>query len=120
VGPPVKPEDDRRGRQEDDRGSGKSIPVVNEEGWLVQFITLITMLFFVLFLNFAIIRPHRRRQRSLFSMLASIREGSVIYAGGIRGTVLEVRQNSVLMSTGPRRTLLEIDKSAVDSVENID
>jgi preprotein translocase YajC subunit len=85
----------------------------------MQFFTLISMLLFVLFLNFTVIRPQRRQQRQFASMLASIMEGSVIYAGGgIRGTVLEVRKNSLLMVSGPRRTPLEVDMSAVDMVEN--
>ncbi|MDR1472424.1 MAG: preprotein translocase subunit YajC [Synergistaceae bacterium] len=83
----------------------------------MQFVTLITMLGFVFFLNFAVIRPRRLEQKRFESMLASIGEGSVVYAAGIRGTVLEVRRDSILMATGPRRELIEIDKSAVESVK---
>ena len=79
----------------------------------MQFVTLVTMLGFVLFLNFAIIRPHRLERKRLESMMASVREGSVVYASGIRGVVLEVRKDSILITTGSRRTLLEIDKDRI-------
>lgn len=82
------------------------------------FATLITMLVFVLFLNFAVIRPHKMERKRFASMLASIGEGSVVYAAGIRGTVLEVRQDSILMVTGPLHVPLEIDKSAIEAVES--
>jgi preprotein translocase YajC subunit len=75
------------------------------------------MLFFVLFLNFAVIRPHRLRQRRRDSMLASVGEGRVVYAAGIRGTVTEIRRDSLIIETGPRRAVLEIDKSYVEFVE---
>jgi preprotein translocase YajC subunit len=84
----------------------------------MQFVTLITMLCLVLFLNFAIIRPHRQKQKRFESTMASVREGSVIYASGIRGVVTEVRRDSILLVTGPRRTLLEIDKNSVESVDS--
>ncbi|MDR3164192.1 MAG: preprotein translocase subunit YajC [Synergistaceae bacterium] len=80
----------------------------------MQFVTLVMMLCFVLFLNFAVIRPHRLERKRFESMMASLREGSVVYASGIRGVVLEVRLDSILIVTGPRRTSLEIDKSSVE------
>jgi preprotein translocase YajC subunit len=79
---------------------------------------MLSMLFFVLFLNFAVIRPHRLRQRRRDSMLATVGEGLVVYAAGIRGTVVEVRRTSVIIATGPRRAILEIDKSSVEMVES--
>ncbi|MDR1019655.1 MAG: preprotein translocase subunit YajC [Synergistaceae bacterium] len=86
----------------------------------MQFVTMLSMLFFVLFLNFAVIRPHRLRQRRRDSMLASVGEGLVIYAAGIRGTVVEVRRASVIIATGPCRVILEIDKSSVELVESVE
>jgi preprotein translocase YajC subunit len=86
----------------------------------MQFVTLIAMLCFVFFLNFAVIRPHKREQKRVALMLESIGEGSVVYAAGIRGTVMEVRRDSIVMVSGPRNTPLEIDKSAVETVENPD
>jgi preprotein translocase YajC subunit len=84
----------------------------------MRFVTLIAMLCFVFFLNFAVIRPHKRERKRVASMLESIREGSVVYAAGIRGAVLEVRRDSIVMVSGPGNTPLEIDKSAVEAVQN--
>jgi preprotein translocase YajC subunit len=83
----------------------------------MSLITLIAMFCFVFFLNFAVIRPHKREQKRLASILESVAEGRVVYAAGIRGTVLEVRRDSIVMASGPRHTLLEIDSSAVEAVE---
>jgi hypothetical protein len=54
---------------------------------------------------------------TLLSMLASVGEGRVVYAVGIRGTVTEIRRDSVIIETGPRRAILDIDKSYVEFVE---
>ena len=84
----------------------------------MRFVTLITMFCFVFFLDFAIIRPHRKKQKRFASTQESIGEGSVVYAAGIRGIVSDVRRDSMVIVSGPRRTPLEIDRSAVEAVEN--
>jgi preprotein translocase YajC subunit len=79
------------------------------------------LLIFVIFLNHAIIRPHRKRQEMKDKMISSARRNSVIYAGGgIRGTVIDIKDGAFLMESGPKRTLLEIDMNFVEGVENSD
>lgn len=79
---------------------------------------MILMLLFALLLHFAIARPKRKQDERRGLMVASVKKGSVIYAGGgIRCSVLEVRPGSVVAETAPSKTRLEFDADAIESVE---
>jgi len=90
------------------------------KGFLPTF-GLFGMLAFVLLLYFLLVRPQRKREERRALMVASVKPGSVIYAGGgIRCTVLEVRKDSVLAESGPGRSKLEFDADAIEAVEGFD
>lgn len=87
----------------------------------MDIITLICILFFVLFVNFIFLRPQRKKDERFSLMVASVKPGSVVYAaGGIHGTVLEVGERSFLMVTAPAKTRLEVDSDAIEQVEGFD
>ncbi len=85
-----------------------------------QLLPLLGMLVFVLIFYLLIARPQRRREERRALMLSSVKRGSVVYAGGIRCTVLDFDSGRVLTASGPSRSALEIDADAIDDVEGFD
>lgn len=86
-----------------------------------QLLPMLGMLIFALLLYFLLVRPQRKKEERQALMAASVKPGSVIYAGGgIRCTVLEVRKESVLAETAPARSRLEFDADAIEGVEGFD
>lgn len=82
---------------------------------------MIGMLLFALLLHFAIARPKRKQDERRMLMVASVKKGSIIYAGGgIRCSVLEVRPESVIAETSPAKTRLELNANVIESVEGFD
>lgn len=87
----------------------------------MEFITMITMLIFVLLIYFTLLRPQRKKDERFALMVASVKPGSFVYAaGGIRGEVLELSDSSFLMATAPAGTRLEVDSDAIERVEGFD
>lgn len=85
------------------------------------YIPMISMLFFALLLYFAISRPKRKQDERRMLMVASVKKGNIIYAGGgIRCSVLEVGPESITVETSPAKTLLEFDANSIEDVEGFD
>ena len=88
----------------------------------MQFlIPLVSMLVLALILNFAVARPQRKRQERRGLMLASLKPGKFVYAGGgIHGVVQDVKSESFTMVTAPSKTKLEFDADALEESEGFD
>jgi len=75
-------------------------------------IVLIIGIFYLL-----IYRPMRRRQKSLETMVASLKNGDkVITSGGVHGTVAGVKENTVMLKVADQ-VKLEVAKSAIASMQ---
>jgi preprotein translocase subunit YajC len=75
-------------------------------------IVLIIGIFYLL-----IYRPMRRRQKSLETMVASLKNGDkVITSGGVHGTVAGVKENTVMLKVADQ-VKLEVSKSAIASMQ---
>ena len=85
-----------------------------------HLLPLLVILVFVLIFYLLIDRPQRRSEERRALMLSSVKKGSVVYAGGIRCTVLDFDSGRVLAASGPSRSALEIDADAIDDVEGFD
>lgn len=86
-----------------------------------MYAPMISMLAFALLLYFAISRPKRKQDEQRLLMVASVKKGNIIYAGGgIRGSVVEVYPNSVLIETSRSKTQLAFDADSIESVDGFD
>lgn len=85
-----------------------------------QLLPMLLILVFVLAFYGFIARPQRKREERRALMLASVKKGSVVHAGGIRCTVLELGSERVLAASGPSHSRLEIDAEAIEAVEGFD
>ena len=75
-------------------------------------IVLIIGIFYLL-----IYRPMRRRQKSLETMVANLKNGDkVITSGGVHGTVAGVKENTVMLKVADQ-VKLEVAKSAIASMQ---
>ena len=82
---------------------------------------MISMLAFALLLYFAISRPKRKQDERRLLMVASVKKGNIVYAGGgIRGSVVEVCPGSVVIETSRSKTRLEFDADSIESVDGFD
>lgn len=82
---------------------------------------MIGMLFFALLLYFAISRPKYKEDERHMLMVASVKKGSIVYAGGgIRCSVVEVCTESIIAETSPAKTRLEFDADAIEAVDGFD
>jgi len=78
---------------------------------LLPFV-LIAGIFYVL-----IIRPMRKRQKSLETLLASLKNGDkVITNGGVYGTIAGIRENTFILKVADQ-VKLEVAKNAVASLQ---
>ncbi len=79
---------------------------------LLPFI-LIAGIFYLL-----IIRPMRSRQKSLDSLITSLKNGDkVITTGGVYGTIAGVRENTFLLKVADQ-VKMEVAKNAVASLQS--
>ncbi len=79
---------------------------------LLPFI-LIAGIFYLL-----IIRPMRTRQKSLESLITSLKNGDkVITTGGVYGTIAGVRENTFLLKVADQ-VKMEVAKNAVASLQS--
>lgn len=76
-------------------------------------ILLIIGIFYLL-----IYRPMRRRQKSLETMIAGLKNGDkVITSGGVYGTVAGIRDHSVLLKVGDQ-VKIEVAKASISSLQS--
>ena len=75
---------------------------------------LIPLVLIVLFFWLFIIRPEKKRNKEMQSMLDNIQVADeVITNGGIIGRVLSVKEDTVLIETGSDRTKIRVLKSSI-------
>ena len=76
------------------------------------------VLMFVVF-YFLLIRPQRKKDKAVKSMLDSLKNGDrVCTIGGIYGTVDRLKDDTVTLLVGPEKTKLIMARWAIRSVEN--
>ena len=86
-----------------------------------MYAPMISMLAFALLLYFAISRPKRKQDERRLLMVACVKKGNIVYAGGgIRGSVVEVCPGSVVIETSRSKTRLEFDADSIESVDGFD
>lgn len=85
------------------------------------FLPMITMLVLALIIHFAIARPQRKREERYALMVAALKPGCKVHAGGgIYGTVLEVHKDSFVLSSAPGKTRLEFDLPSLEGLDGFD
>ena len=68
---------------------------------------------------FFLIRPQRKKDKAVKSMLDSLKNGDrVCTIGGIYGTVDRLKDDTVTLLVGPEKTKLIMARWAIRSVEN--
>lgn len=76
--------------------------------------TILPLGLMVLVFWFLIIRPEKKRNKEMQSMLDSLQVADeVVTNGGIIGRVLSVQKDTVLIETGSDRTKIRVVKSAI-------
>lgn len=87
----------------------------------MEIITMGIMLVFVLLLYFVLLRPQRKREERYALMVASVKPGAMVYAGGgIYGQVLAVRERTFIMESSKAKTRLIMDSDSIEAVDNFD
>jgi preprotein translocase subunit YajC len=82
------------------------------------FVSFLPIILIVLIFYLMIYRPMRRRQRSLETMIASLKNGDrVITNGGIYGTVAGIKDHSVLLKVSDQ-VKIEVAKNAIASLQS--
>lgn len=71
---------------------------------------------------FLLIRPQKKRQRTLQNMLDALQVGDkVVTAGGIIGKVVSIKEDNVVLETGqgPEKSKIKFEKVAISKVLTI-
>lgn len=85
----------------------------NPKAEMIKMVSMIAVMGFVMY--FVMIRPQRKRQKTLDALLKSIKPGDkVLTASGIVGVVVAVKEKTVSIRSAD--TKLEVLKSAVSEV----
>ena len=78
---------------------------------LASFLPLIIV---ILFFNFFIIRPQRKRDKETQQMRSSIEVGDeIVTIGGIIGTVVSIREDMLVIETGGDRCKIRLARWSV-------
>ncbi len=90
-------------------------------GFIGMIITVALGLVFIICLNLLVVRPARKRDEAKNLMLAALRPGAVVYAGGgIRGTVVSVAKDTFTVETSDKKTRLTMKTEALEKLEGFD
>lgn len=91
-------------------------PGADNPGSIVMMVVMMAAVFGVFY--FLIIRPQKKKQKDLKTMLDSLKKGDkVVTIGGIRGTVQDVKEKTVVLKVD-ENTKLEFSKDAVSGIAN--
>lgn len=85
------------------------------------FFPIVTMLLLALVIHFTLARPQRKREERHALMVAALKPGCKVHAGGgIYGTVLEVHKESFVLTTSPQKNRLEFNLQSLEALDNFD
>ncbi len=95
-------------------------PGVDQSGGLVgTLVQLLPMVAIVVVFWFVLIRPQRKKDKAVKSMLANLKAGDRICTiGGVFGTVTAIKDDTVLVVVGAQKTPLIFARWAIRSVED--
>lgn len=85
-------------------------------GMILYLVVMIAIFYFLL------IRPQKKRQRTLQNMLDALQVGDkVVTAGGIIGKVVSIKEDNVVLETGqgPEKSKIKFEKVAISKVLTI-
>ncbi len=85
---------------------------------IISFV--VPLLLMVVVFYFLLIRPERKRSKTMKAMLENIQiADEVVTSGGIIGRVLSVKEDTVLIETGSDRTRIRVLKSCISENRTI-
>jgi preprotein translocase subunit YajC len=80
----------------------------------LPFVFLIVLLYFIM------IRPQRKKEKSVQQMREAVQIGdSVITVGGVVGRVVSIKEDIIVIETGADRSKIQIKKWAIQTIETI-
>lgn len=84
----------------------------------MDWITIIYLVGFAAIFYFLIIRPEKKRKKSLQEMRESLEVGNKITTiGGMVGKVVEIKDDFVTFESGEDRVRIQIIRNAVSEIE---
>lgn len=83
-------------------------------GMIIYLVVMVAIFYFLL------IRPQKKRQRTMQNMLDALQVGDkVVTAGGIMGKVFSIKEDSVVIETSSDKTKIKFEKSSISKVLTI-
>jgi len=78
------------------------------------------MILIVVVFYFMLIRPQRKKDKAVKSMLAALKVGDrVCTIGGVYGTVSSIRDDIITLTVGPEKTKITYARWGIRSVEDV-
>ncbi len=83
----------------------------------MDWITIVYLVGFAAIIYFLIIRPEKKRKKTLQEMRDSLEVGNkIVTIGGLVGKVVEIKDDLVTFETGEDRVRIQILRSAVSEI----
>lgn len=81
--------------------------------------TFAPILLLIVVFYFLLIRPQKKREKSIQAMRSSLKVGDkLVTIGGIHGKVVKLNDDKLVIETNPDKTKIEITRWAVSSITN--
>ena len=93
-----------------------------QNGWLSMGTMLVFYAVIIGAMYFFMVRPGKKEQKRLASMLASLEEGDcVLTTSGFYGIVIDISEDTVIVEFGNNKNCrIPMEKSAISKVEKAD